>query len=137
MMPLVMRWLGLAAIGNAESLVIREQELRARHSASDAAQARLAELSARADVNEDISALLAARNEQRTRMVPRDLEGSFETARLSAKLRLDLIEAERQHLHQLERDGEITDESRRRIERELDLEEASIACKAEAYEPPL
>jgi CPA1 family monovalent cation:H+ antiporter len=137
MMPVVMRWLGLAAIGTAESRVVREQELRARHSASEVAQARLAELAARADVNDDIAALLAARNEQRTRMVPRSLEDGFETARLSAKLRLDLIEAERRHLHQLERDGEITDESRRRIERELDLEEASIACKAEAYEPPL
>ena len=35
------------------------------------------------------------------------------------------------------RDGLITDEARRRIERELDLEEASIACKKEGgVEPP-
>jgi CPA1 family monovalent cation:H+ antiporter len=37
-----------------------------------------------------------------------------------------LIEAEREHLHTLLRKGQITDESRRRIERELDLEEATL-----------
>lgn len=141
MMPLVMRWLGLAAIGTAENRVIREQELRARHSASEAARERLAALAGRDDlpIDGDVSALLEARNEQRARVVPRslDAEADFAAAKLGARLRLELIEAERVHLHKLERDGEITDESRRRIERELDLEEASIACKAEAYEPPL
>jgi CPA1 family monovalent cation:H+ antiporter len=55
---------------------------------------------------------------------------------LSAKLRLELIEAEREYLYERLRDGKITDESRRRIERELDLEEESIACK-KGPEPPL
>ena len=32
-------------------------------------------------------------------------------------------------LYQMLRDGKLTDESRRRIERELDLEEESIACR--------
>jgi len=35
------------------------------------------------------------------------------------------------------RDGALSDESRRRIERELDLEEASIYCNREAGEAPL
>jgi monovalent cation/hydrogen antiporter len=38
-----------------------------------------------------------------------------------------LIEAERKFIHDLLRDGRITDETRRRIERDLDLEEASLA----------
>lgn len=140
MMPLVMRWLGLAAVGTAEARVIREQELRARHSAAAAAHARLETIAGRdgLTIDGDVSALLEARNAQRTRVVPRSLDDEdFATAKLGAKLRLELIEAERVHLHKLERDGQITDESRRRIERELDLEEASIACKSEAYEPPL
>ena len=33
------------------------------------------------------------------------------------------------------RDGKLTDEARRRIERELDLEEESIACRTEANAP--
>jgi CPA1 family monovalent cation:H+ antiporter len=42
---------------------------------------------------------------------------------------MELIDAEREYLYQLFRDGKLTDEARRRIERELDLEEASIACR--------
>jgi CPA1 family monovalent cation:H+ antiporter len=42
---------------------------------------------------------------------------------------MDLITAEREYIYQLLRDGKINDETRRKIERELDLEEAIIACK--------
>ena len=56
----------------------------------------------------------------------------------AAELRLELIAAEREYIYGLLQRGEITDEARRRIERELDLEEASIACKKEGgEEPPL
>ena len=48
-----------------------------------------------------------------------------------AEIRAELIAAEREHIHGLLRNGRITDEARRRIERELDLEEASIACNKE------
>jgi CPA1 family monovalent cation:H+ antiporter len=37
-----------------------------------------------------------------------------------------MIAIERKLLHQLLRDGKITDETRRRIERDLDLEEAVV-----------
>lgn len=51
---------------------------------------------------------------------------------------MELIAAEREFIYKLLQDGAITDEARRRIERELDLEEASIACKKEGgEEPPL
>jgi hypothetical protein len=40
-----------------------------------------------------------------------------------------LIHAEREYLYDLLRQGKLTDEARRRIERELDLEEANIAMK--------
>jgi CPA1 family monovalent cation:H+ antiporter len=39
----------------------------------------------------------------------------------------ELIATERRFIHALLRDGKITDESRRRIERDLDLEEASLS----------
>jgi hypothetical protein len=44
---------------------------------------------------------------------------------------MELIATEREFLYQLLRDGKLTDEARRRIERELDLEEESIACHRE------
>ena len=51
---------------------------------------------------------------------------------LNDGLRLELIEAERQHLHRMLREGRITDESRRRIERELDLEEVALVSRGGA-----
>ena len=47
--------------------------------------------------------------------------------RLSAAVKKELIDAERAFIYQLLREGRITDEARRRIEYELDLEEASLA----------
>ncbi len=44
-------------------------------------------------------------------------------------MKVELIAAERDFLLQLLREGKLTDESRRRVERELDLEEEGIACK--------
>ena len=64
------------------------------------------------------------------------MNDGLEAAILGSNLRLDLIAAEREFLYQLLRDGKITDESRRRLERELDLEEASIFCRKD-YDPPL
>ncbi len=42
------------------------------------------------------------------------------------ELTRELIGTERKFIHALLRDGKITDETRRRIERDLDLEEASL-----------
>jgi CPA1 family monovalent cation:H+ antiporter len=50
-------------------------------------------------------------------------------------MRIELIDAERQFLYQLLRGGKLTDESRRRIEHELDLEEEGIACRKEGEAP--
>ena len=47
----------------------------------------------------------------------------------AVELRLELIEAERALLHQLLREGRLTDEARRRLERELDLEEAYLSMR--------
>jgi CPA1 family monovalent cation:H+ antiporter len=70
--------------------------------------------------------------------LPRSPSDGFETASAVAELRSDLIAAEREFIYRLLREGKITDEARRRIERELDLEEAAIACKKEGgAEPPL
>ena len=46
-----------------------------------------------------------------------------------AELKLDLLRVEREFLFQLLREGRITDEARRRLERELDLEEAAIISR--------
>ena len=61
---------------------------------------------------------------------PTTISDGIERAALNDGLRLELIEAERQHLHRMLREGRITDESRRRIERELDLEEAALVSRS-------
>ncbi|MEZ5785333.1 MAG: Na+/H+ antiporter [Xanthobacteraceae bacterium] len=137
MMPAVARWLGLPNQAMRERQEEQEAELRARHQAFAVAEHRLQALAAEQQLQDAVVKHLTARNHQRTLPVPKTLADGFETAATSARYRLDLIRAEREYLHQLLRDGEITDESRRRIERELDLEEASIFCNQEAIDPPL
>ena len=56
-------------------------------------------------------------------------------ARVSNDVRLELIAAERDFLYELLREGKITDESRRRLERDLDLEEAAILARREGETP--
>ena len=51
-------------------------------------------------------------------------------ASATAKVKQELIDTERQFIYDLLRDGKISDEARRRIEYELDLEEASVANRA-------
>ena len=48
------------------------------------------------------------------------------------ELRLGMIAAEREILHQLLREGRLTDEARRRLERELDLEEAFLSMRTDS-----
>ena len=45
---------------------------------------------------------------------------------LHDEIEFDLIEAERREINELYREGELKDEARRRIERELDLREAHL-----------
>ena len=64
--------------------------------------------------------------------------GGREAVAAAAELRADLIAAERKYIYGLLKNGTITDEARRRIERELDLEEESLAFKrASEADPPL
>jgi hypothetical protein len=58
------------------------------------------------------------------------MENGLAHMRLSAALKKELIDAERDFIYQLLRDGKITDDARRRIEYELDLEEAGVANRA-------
>ena len=59
----------------------------------------------------------------------------FDLIRSGNDIRLELIEAERDFLYDLLRDGKITDELRRRLERDLDLEEATILARREGETP--
>jgi CPA1 family monovalent cation:H+ antiporter len=124
MLPAVIRWLGLARHGELERKREHESELVARREAIEAALRRLEELEAGKKIPKEITELLRTRHDHRRRQLL-----SEESRTLGADLKLELIQIEREYIYQLLRDGRITDEARRKLERELDLEEAGILSR--------
>jgi monovalent cation/hydrogen antiporter len=131
LLPSVVRWLGLASDTAAEREREHEAEREARWKALDAAWRRLSELETGGRVPKAVLEALQLRHRYRAGRLPTSSQGDVERLSASAEFRTELIGVEREFIYGLLQDGKITDESRRRIERELDLEEASIACKKE------
>jgi CPA1 family monovalent cation:H+ antiporter len=128
-LPWVVRRLGLSRNRKGEEDAERAEELDARTGALLVAWKRLDELTDErrppAEVLDSLNARHVARAEQPAYVG------------VGAELRSELIDAERRHIFQLLREGKLNDESRRRLERELDLEETSLAHRARRDEPPL
>jgi CPA1 family monovalent cation:H+ antiporter len=124
MLPAVIRWLGLTKDAKAERISEHTAELAARREAIEAAHRRLEEVLASRNFPPEVAALLRARHDHRSRQLVGD-----ELRESVAELKLDLLQVEREFLFQLLREGRITDEARRRLERELDLEEAAIISR--------
>jgi hypothetical protein len=99
------------------------------------AESELERLAADGDTEPSVLALLRSRQDNRARQVPKDTDGK-EAVAAALALRADLINAEREYIYRLLQEGQITDEARRRIERELDLEEAAITLKREDEDDP-
>jgi CPA1 family monovalent cation:H+ antiporter len=127
MLPAIMRWLGLSKIGKEERQNELEAELLARAAALNEVDKRLDKFIGERKLADESAEHLRTRNRGRKQVLPQNLAESLEETRRTAKLKRDLIAAERDYIFQLLRDGKITDEARRRIEYELDLEEASLA----------
>ena len=127
-LPLVVRWLGLAQAGRAEHLAEHESELAARREALGAALKSFDAITDDRELSDEVVKLLRARHEIRANQLPTSLDpDAREVSATGVELTRELIAAERKFIHVLLRDGKITDEIRRRIERDLDLEEASLA----------
>jgi hypothetical protein len=135
LLPAVVRWLGLAQTQADEHLREHEAELVARWDALKVTEGRLDALAANAAVSPEVLAALRAHHDYRVRRLPKTITDGIENAATTAELRGGLIAAERDYIFRLLQDGKITDESRRRIERELDLEEAIIANKKAGSQP--
>jgi CPA1 family monovalent cation:H+ antiporter len=138
LLPSVVRWLALGRHAADERDREQKAELAARADALKLAQTRLEELAANNSIAPEVLAVLRARHDYRFGRLPNPEPNRFDAAAAAAGVRSDLIALERQYIYQLLRDGQITDEARRRIERELDLEEAVIEREQEGdVEPPL
>jgi monovalent cation/hydrogen antiporter len=138
LLPSVVRLLGLGSHAADERDREQKAELAARTDALQLAQMRLEQLAANKQIAPEALAVLRARHDDRFGRLPNAEPSQSDTASAAADVRSDLIALERQYIYGLLREGRITDEARRRIERELDLEEAVIAReKGSDVEPPL
>jgi CPA1 family monovalent cation:H+ antiporter len=128
-LPALVGVLGLTKDGHLERQHEREAEITARRDALDAALASLDAITDDRELADEVVKILRMRHEIRASLLPQQLDGDGydEITATGAKLLRELIAAERKFIHAQLRDGKITDEARRRIERDLDLEEASLA----------
>jgi monovalent cation/hydrogen antiporter len=129
-LPSVVGWLGLSRLGSEEHANELKAELAARMAALQEVEKRLQSVAGGRDVPDDVLELLRTRNLSRNQILPKDFADGLDHMRQSAALKKELIDAERDFIYRMLREGKITDEARRRIEYELDLEEASVANRA-------
>ena len=99
----------------------------------DAALARLDQLEGAASSPETVAALRRRHEDRRAYFVAacQDISEGL-TALSSSALQLRFLEAERKSIADLYCRGEIGDEARRRIEREMDLEDSRLRHAAES-----
>ena len=127
-LPVVVRWLGVADAGRNEHIAEHQSEIAARREALDAALRSLDAIIEKRDLSDEVVNLLRARHEIRANQLPASLDPeAHDVSAAGTGLTRELIAAERKFIHTMLRNGRITDETRRRIERDLDLEEASLA----------
>jgi CPA1 family monovalent cation:H+ antiporter len=129
LLPSVVRWLGLARAGRRERHADRAEEFKVRRQAIETAIERLDQLAAERELPEDILRPLRARQHERLKHVGHRSDGDDGHKRLMQdgdEIEYLLIEAERDLINDLYRRGELKDETRRRIERELDLRDAHL-----------
>lgn len=129
LLPYVIGWLGLGDAGEDERKREYEIELAVRSQALAMVRKRMDSLAAERTLSEDILKQLEARHTNRLQRLPANTDDGADVVWEAAKINMELIAEERKYLYELFREGKLTDEARRRIERELDLEEAAIACR--------
>jgi CPA1 family monovalent cation:H+ antiporter len=129
-LPRVARALGLANAGRLEQEARRREEFQARREAIEAASRTLDLLAHDPGVPDEVVTRLRVHHQQRlTRNSVRE-DDTEEHRKVTAKtdeLELLLIAAERDLINEQYRQGRLKDETRRRLERELDLRDAQLA----------
>jgi len=131
-LPVLVRRLGLAGAEGEEE----REETEARLRAAEAALTRLEELAEEDWVPEDTTARMRDLYEYRRRRFAarhsgrpesgEESDGYEERSLAYQRLRRELLGAERAALLRLRGEGRISDEVRRRVERDLDLEDARL-----------
>ena len=129
-LPWVTRALGLAHAGRRERQEERSEEFRARKRALEAAIHELDRLTTERQAPELVVRPIRVAQSDRLKLVDHRNDGDARHKKLvdlGDEIEFSLIEAERDFINNLYRDGELKDEQRRHIERELDLRDANLA----------
>ena len=131
--PWVIQKLGLTLVGKREADAAKQREVEARVAGIDFALARLDRLKSAGLAPEMVEILRRRHSDRRAYFVAacRDLESGQAVANAMA-LQLEFLAVERAAIADLYAKGELDDEARRRIERELDLDESRIRHAAES-----
>ncbi len=125
LLPPVIRALGLADEGRREAARDKAAEVAARLHGIEAALAELDRLAAAGAPAAAVTALRRRHCDRRAEFAgTADMAGAVSPVAEDARLQARLIDAERRAIATAYRRSEITDDARRRIERELDLEDA-------------
>lgn len=125
LLPYVVRKLGLHVVRGEEARVEYEQELAARFDTADVSLARIAAVGREHRASEKVLVRLRHRVEDRREHWTESRENHDDFVAANT-IEGELIRGERDHIFDLLRRGDITDEARRRLEHELDLEEARV-----------
>jgi monovalent cation/hydrogen antiporter len=129
LLPSVFRALGLANAGRLEKEAEKDEEFAARRLAIEASMRRLELLREERSLPIEVVEPLRARHVDRLKYVDlkRDEdEANRQQSLLHEEIEQVLLAAERDLINELYRDGQLRDEPRRRIERELDLRHAYL-----------
>jgi Na+/H+ antiporter len=128
-LPWLVKQLGLVDSGSKETREREQLEAHARVEAARAALDRLEQVAAASGLSSEqirhLRELQLDRLSQLERRRDRDGDGGRVAVKLD-RVELGLIQTERDYINSLLRDGRIGDDTRRRIERDLDLREESI-----------
>ena len=130
LLPAVIRALGLAHAGRRERHAERSVEHLARRYAIEAAVSQLDRLTRERSLPDEVIAPLRARLRDRLYHVQRRSDGDDGHKKLTdlrEEIEYLLIEAERTYINNQSQAGKVSDDTRRHIERELDLREAHLA----------
>lgn len=126
-LPTVIRALGLARSGAEEAETLWRSEQAVRLESVD----RILERLQQAEIDGASPRTINALRQQHTDRRARIAEPCSEESQKATQLQLTLIETERESISKAYLDRRLSDEARRRIERELDLEFAALTHAAE------
>jgi CPA1 family monovalent cation:H+ antiporter len=132
-LPKLIEFLKLDVAGRQEAAAAKRSEVSARIAGIEAALERLDELEASGAISRSVANLRRLHEDRRLEFV-QTADEDFDGAPVadSAGIQLQLVAAERAGIAQQFAAGKLTDEARRRIERELDLEDSVVRHGADS-----